>query len=127
MSYKKSFTAVMLFICFGILSNVVHAAKSVFVISAHDAREVQVYRTDANNVTLQTTITLPDNGPLIDLAAWPQKDLLFVTYEGSTIGWLSTKTLSDFGQFNTNVSLLAYRELVDFYRNILALRNSGLV
>jgi hypothetical protein len=108
MSYKKYFTAVSLFICLGILSNVVHAAKSVYVINAHDARGIQVYRTDANNVTLQATITLPNYGDydysaLIDLAAWPQKDLLFVTYENSTIGWMSSKTLSDFNKLNINI------------------------
>ena len=74
---KKYTTALMLFIYFGILSTAVYASKSVFVISSHDNDEIQAYRIDANHITLQTTTKLSATSHLIDLAAWPQKNLIF--------------------------------------------------
>ena len=99
---RKFTTAVTLFI-FVCLSSSLFAAKSVFVVNSHNVCEVQAYRIDSNHVTLQGTVALPANGPLIDLAVFPQKELLFATNEGSSaITYVSTKTLADVGQYNTN-------------------------
>ena len=101
MSCKKFIAAVMLFLCIGVFTNVVYAAKSVFVVNSHGGYEVQAYRIDSNHVTLQGTVALPANGPLIDLAVFPQKELLFATNEESAaITYVSTKTLAEVGHLD---------------------------
>ena len=82
---RKLFTAVILLssIC---LSSPVYAAKSVYVISSQNSSTIKPYLIDANQVTLQSTAGLPREGAgVIALAAWPQKELLFATYD-YTIG-----------------------------------------
>ena len=112
-------TAVFLFFYPAILSQISYASnKSVFVINSHDGYEVQAYHIDDDNVTLQATATLPATSHLIDLAAWPQKELLFVTHETSetqnptSITYISTKTLVTVGQLNTGSLMLEFAGIV---------------
>ncbi len=75
---KKYSTAVILSIYLVISTQISYASnKSVFVISSHDGYKIQAYRIDANHITLQTTTKLSATSHLIDLAAWPQKNLIF--------------------------------------------------
>jgi len=119
MSCNKFIAAVMLFICFGILSTTVYASKSVFIINYHDyipgaESTVQAYRIDTNHVTLQATMEVAADGTLIDLAAWPQKELLFATNETkpASIVWVSTKTLAAVGQLDTGIPELEFAGIV---------------
>ena len=85
------------------------ASKSVFVISSQDypTCTAKVYRIDANHVTFQTTTHLPAiSDGAITFAVWPQKSLLFTTYDySSSITWSSTKTLVKLGEYtDSNVS-----------------------
>jgi len=104
--FGKKFTMVIpLFICVCILANPVCAAKSVFIISAKNYSAAKAYRIDGNLVTFQATANLPHYGSgSIALAAWPQKELMFIDYDSSSvIVWVSTKTLEKVGEFNTGV------------------------
>ncbi|MGB8225626.1 MAG: hypothetical protein WCE45_01980 [Sedimentisphaerales bacterium] len=98
---RKYITGGMLFFCLGILTQTSYAAKSVFVISSQDYSVVKPYSINDNNITLQATSALPQNGGgAIALAAWPEKELLFATYDGSSvITWVSAKNLVNPGEF----------------------------
>jgi hypothetical protein len=104
--FGRRYITPMVFIFLCILANLAYAAKSVFVISSQDYSVVQAYRIYANHVTLQATAELPQNDDgAIALAAWPEKELLFVTYDFSPmIVWVSTKTLEKLGQLNTGAT-----------------------
>lgn len=111
---RKFLAAVSLFFCLYIFANTVHAAKSVYVINNQDGSGVQVYRIDGNQVQLQTTTYLPQNGSgAIALAVWPQKELLFATHEGaSIITYVSTKTLATVGQLDIGISDFEFAGIV---------------
>ncbi len=75
-----------------------HAKKSVFIISRHDTpSKAQVYSIKSGGVTYQDEVDISTYNPGIGAVAnavWPEKELMFVTYEGSDmIVWASTKTL----------------------------------
>ncbi|MDD5134603.1 MAG: hypothetical protein PHP01_04265, partial [Phycisphaerae bacterium] len=103
---RKFFTAVPLFVLIGFFANSVFSAKSVFVINAHSASRAQAYRIDGEQVILQAELGLPCgadmDGP-IALAVWPEKELMFITYDFNTrITWVSTKTLAKLGEIDTD-------------------------
>lgn len=67
MFHRKVITPkVFIFLC--ILSNLVYAAKSVYVISSQDYGIIQPYRVDANHITLQANVDtssfVPNYGPV---------------------------------------------------------------
>jgi 6-phosphogluconolactonase (cycloisomerase 2 family) len=101
MLHRKLFTAVFLSVYLTISTQISYAAnKSVYVISSQNDSVVKPYLINANNITLQATVTLPQKGQgAIDLAVWPQKQLLFATYDvSSTITWESTRSLMNLGE-----------------------------
>ena len=108
---KLIITAVILLI--NLLVSLQHSyasSKSVYVISSQNYSTVKPYSIDANHVTLQSTAGLPREGTggAIALAAWPQKELLFATYDytigsSAVITWVSTKNLVNAGRFDTGI------------------------
>jgi hypothetical protein len=106
MTHRKLTITFILFIALAVLPKTVLAAKSVFIINSQDYSGVQAYLIDGNSVTLQKTTNLPqkDSGA-VAIAVWPQKELMFATYDfSSVITWVSTKTLEEVGEFDTGVS-----------------------
>ena len=106
---KKLFT-ITVYLVF--VSTTVFANKSVFIISQHGfppmiPSRAQAYAIDSNTVIYQDDVDItsynPGNGA-VGLATWPEKELMFVTYEGSgVIVWSSTKTLEKIGDYNTQI------------------------
>jgi DNA-binding beta-propeller fold protein YncE len=93
------------FIFLIILSSSAYAEKSVYIISSYYDSLVKPYLIDANHVTFQSTAVLKQ-GTLgaIALAAWPQKNLIFATYDYSPIiTWASTNALVNLGEIDTGV------------------------
>ena len=108
MSHTKLIAAVALFFCFVMSTQLSYASeKYVFVINEQDNSGVQAYKINGSQVSLQgAAYLLNEDGGTIALAAWPQRDLLFATYDySSIITWVSTKTLAELGQYTEpNVS-----------------------
>jgi len=98
---RKFITAVTMFLCFVMSTQISYASKSVFVINEQDYSGVKAYRINGNQVELQATTYLPNEASgAISLAAWPAKSLMFITYDPSPkITWVSTKTLAEVGQY----------------------------
>ncbi|MGD0077845.1 MAG: right-handed parallel beta-helix repeat-containing protein [Sedimentisphaerales bacterium] len=102
---KKLLTIV---ICLHIITNVVFAKKSVFIISNKGDSRVQAYSIESNGVDYQAGAVIDPNYSPVGNAVWPEKNLMFVTFESSgEIIWLSTKTLEKAGYFNTPSGNLA--------------------
>jgi hypothetical protein len=107
---KKFLTIVPCLIC--LIVSTTQASKSVFIISKHSTpSEAQTYKIDGNEVTLQSTVDISTYNPgvgAVGNAVWPEKELMFVTYEGSPmIVWASTKTLQKVSEFNTGMTDLS--------------------
>jgi DNA-binding beta-propeller fold protein YncE len=92
--------------------NIAQAEKSVFIISKHSIpSQAQAYRIDGDQITYQAQVDIDTYNPgvgAVGNAVWPEKELMFVTYENSPmIVWASTKTLEKVGEFNTGVISLS--------------------
>jgi hypothetical protein len=90
----------------------VRAKKGVFIISKHiSPSQAQVYSIDGNEVNLQADVnisTYNQGAGAVGLAGWTEKELMFVTYESSSVVvWTSTKSVEKVGDFNTGVSNLS--------------------
>jgi len=109
MSGKKLITVAVFLIT--VVINPAYAAKSVFIISSHGSNTAQAYAINGDQVTLQADVDISTYNPgagAVGIAVWPDRELMFVTYEDSPmIVWASTKTLQKVGEFNTGVSNLA--------------------
>jgi len=97
---------------FALLSNDAIAKKTVFIISRHVApSQAQAYSIDGNQITLQADVNISTYNQgfgAVGNAVWPEKELMFVTYENSDmLVWASTKTLEKVGEFDTDISDLA--------------------
>jgi len=84
------------------------AKKSVFIISRHDSpSRAQAYSIEGNQVVYQAQVdidTYNQGVGAVGNAIWPEKELMFVTYENSDmLVWSSTKTLEKVGEFDTNI------------------------
>lgn len=101
---------IMGLLCVVVITNAAEANKSVFIISKHVPQsEAEAFSIDGDEVTFQTMVEIGtyDQGA-VGNAVWADKDLMFVTYEGSEmIGWTSTETLQEAGEFDTDVSNLS--------------------
>jgi parallel beta-helix repeat protein len=110
MLHRKLFTAVFLYVYLAISTQISYAVnKSLYVISSQSYSIVKPFSIDANHITLQSTAVLKQEGQgAIALAVWPQKELLFATYDfdnaPAVITWSSTKSLVNIGEFNTGVT-----------------------
>ena len=105
---KKFIVMAVLFLCFVVLSHVVYGAKSVFIISNHYSNLAEAFGIDSGQISFQAMVDIttsnPGYGP-VGIAVWPEKELMFITYESSSkIVWSSTKTLEKVGEFNTSAS-----------------------
>jgi hypothetical protein len=74
-------------------------AKSVFAVASHGNGKVKAYLIDPNGTqdgTIDYQTTIPNPVPnATGLCLWPEKDRMFVTYEGSgEISWASIKNLN---------------------------------
>ncbi len=93
-------------------SNSILANKSVFIISKHgNPSTCQAYSIDANQVTHQADVNVGGYNQgygAVGIAVWPQKELIFVTYENSDmITWSSSASLEKAGEFDTDIADLA--------------------
>jgi parallel beta-helix repeat protein len=108
MLLKKSIILVTSIIIICISLDTAQGKKSVFIISKHDESHVQAYAIVGNQVVLQANVDISAYNPgkmAVANAIWPEKELMFITYEGSGIVvWSSTKTLQKLGEFDTNIS-----------------------
>lgn len=97
---KKLITVV---VCLHVIICSASAKKSVFIISSHNSNFAQAYSIEGNEVDYQADIDISSyypNSSAVGNTVWPEKNLMFVTYEGSMgIVWSSTKTLHEVGQF----------------------------
>lgn len=97
MQFGKKFIIgiVYLFILVGFIGTA-QANKSVFIINKHvSPSQAQTYSIDGDQVTHQATVDVNTYGyGAMGNAVWPDKELMFVTYEASPmLVWTSTKTL----------------------------------
>ena len=107
---KKFITFILVLLC--LIVSTTQASKSVFIISKHSTpSQAQAYSIDGNEVTLQGTLdvnTYNSGFGAVGNAVWPEKELMFVTYETSPmVVWASTKTLQKVGEFDTGVIALS--------------------
>jgi hypothetical protein len=84
------------------------ANKSVFIISRHiNPSTCQAYAIEANQVTCQDNVNINSYNPgagAVDIEVWPEKQLMFVTYEDSDrVVWSSTRTFLKVGEFDTDI------------------------
>lgn len=94
------------------------AQKSVFIISKHSApSHAQAYSIYGNEVTYQADVdistynTYDQGAGAVGNAVWPEKELMFVTYEDSPmIVWASTKTLQKVGEFDTGIPIVNHQQ-----------------
>ena len=109
MEITKVLTMVLLHLTFAV--GVAQAKKSVFIISKHDTpSKAQVYSIESGGVTYQDEVDISTYNPGIGAVAnavWPEKELMFVTYESSDmIVWASTKTLKKVGEKPENSNIM---------------------
>lgn len=73
----------------------VSLGRSVFAVASHSNGKIKAYYIDPNSaITFQTTIPYPLE-EATGLCLWPEKDRMFVTYEGEgEISWASIKNLN---------------------------------
>jgi len=88
MQRKKEFIISLLCLfAFAGLTRTVQAEKSVFIISRHNTpSKAQVYSIESEGVTYQDEVDISTYNPGIGAVAnaiWPEKELMFVTYESS--------------------------------------------
>ena len=114
--FVKKWTLVITSVILNCISfSTVKAQKSVFIISKHsNPSHAQAYAIDGNELTYQADVdistynTYDQGAGAVGNAVWPQKELMFVTYESSPmIVWASTKTLQKVGEFDTDVTNLS--------------------
>ncbi len=96
-----------LFIFVGFIGTA-EANKSVFIISKHGSpSKAEAFSIDGDEVTFQAMVdisTYNQGYGAVGNAVWPDKDLMFVTYESSDmLVWSSTKTLEKVGEFDTDI------------------------
>jgi DNA-binding beta-propeller fold protein YncE len=104
---KKSIIVLLCLIA--LPTTIAQAAKSVFIISKHAVpSQAQAYAIDGDQVTYQAQVDIDTYNPgygAVGNGVWPEKELMFVTFEGSPmIVWPSTKTLEKVGEFDTGVN-----------------------
>ena len=85
------------------------AKKSVFIISKHNnPSRAQAYSIEGDEVVYQADVDISTYNPGIGAvgnAVWPEKDLMFVTYENSDmLVWSSTKTLEKVGEYDSGIN-----------------------
>jgi DNA-binding beta-propeller fold protein YncE len=94
-------------VCLHLIICSASAQKTVFIISNHDNSYAQAYSIEGTQVDFQADVDIstdnPGVGP-VGNAIWPEKELMFITYEDSPmIVWSSTKTLEKVGELNTEI------------------------
>jgi len=89
-----------------------YANKSVFIISNHNVpSKAEAFEIDGDQIYFQSMFEIDNYNPgigAVGIDIWPEKELMFVTYENSgTVTWSSTKTLQFVGRYDTGVPNLA--------------------
>ncbi len=109
---NKSLRGILYLLLICIFTQIVLAEKSVFIVSKHlNPSKAEAFSIDSSQVDYQATIDIdtlnPGNGA-VGNAAWPEKGLMFFTYENSPkVVWASTKTLKKVGELDTGISSLS--------------------
>jgi parallel beta-helix repeat protein len=105
---KKLITII---VCLHFVVSFAYAKKSVFIISNHQSSYAQAYSIEGTQIVYQADIDISSQNPgfgAVGNAVWPEKNLMFITYESSgKIVWSSTKTLDKVGEFETGNGNLA--------------------
>lgn len=70
-------------------------AKSVFAVTSHGSSIIKAYNINGDKIDYQAEVESGTFGiGAVGLCVWPDKELMFVTYENEgVISWASTKTL----------------------------------
>ncbi|MCE5185348.1 MAG: right-handed parallel beta-helix repeat-containing protein [Planctomycetaceae bacterium] len=96
---KKTFNLWAVVVSLAFFTPSISHAKSVFAVAGHANGKIKAYLIDPNGTgesTIAYQATIPN--PMEDatgLCLWPEKDRVFVTYEGvGTISWASIKNLN---------------------------------
>ena len=101
---KKLFTVA---VCLHIIICSASAKKSVFIISDFEGYHAQAYSIEGDQVNFQADVDISSYTwglGAIGNAVWPEKELMFVTFEGfGMIVWGSTKNLDKVGEFYTGI------------------------
>jgi hypothetical protein len=105
---KMPFVTIFCLFTLFLFVQTVQAEKSVFIISKCGApSKAQAYRIERDHVSYEDSVNIDTYNQgygAVGLAVWPEKELMFVTYEESPmIVWASTKTLEKVGEFDTGV------------------------
>lgn len=106
MRYGKKFIVAAL--CLIIIGRTGYANKSVFIISKHtNPSKAEAFSIDGDQVTYQVQVdidTYNSGYGAVGNAVWPEKELMFATYEESPmVVWASTKTLQKVGEYDTGI------------------------
>jgi len=108
MQFGKKFIVALLclFIFVGFIGTA-QANKSVFIISKHTSpSKAEAFSIDGDQVTYQAQVdidTYNSGYGAVGNAIWPEKELMFATYEESPmVVWASTKTLQKVGEILFN-------------------------
>ena len=119
---------IMVIVCLHIIVCSASAKKSVFIISSHVASYAQAYSIEGSQVVYQADIDISSQNPgcgAVGNAVWPEKNLMFITYESSgIIVWSSTKTLEKVGDFETGKGTLS-GIVVDRIKNLIYVMRRG--
>ena len=104
MGTTKVLTIVVLYLTFAI--GVARAKESVFILSRHDTpSKAQVYSIEGDGVVYQDEVDISGYNQgygAVANAVWPEKELMFVTYEDSDmVVWSSTKLFTTPGGLTT--------------------------
>jgi len=115
-------------VCLHLLASLLFAQKSVFIISNHNQSHSQAYSIEGSQVNYQADIDISTQNPgfgAVGNAVWPEKNLMFVTYEGSgVIVWSSTTILEKVGDFETGFGSLA-GIVIDRIKNLIYVMGRG--
>ena len=131
MDPKKNLLWLMLCLFFVFRGSRAVHAESVFAVASHSNSKVKAYLIDGDGINYQATIKDTESFGIgaTGFCVWPQKQRMFVTYEGkSIISWASTKTLSrdpDTDKFNTGISNLAGMAVDEAKSFLYVLTRSG--
>jgi len=105
-------------------SRAVHA-ESVFAVASHSNSKIKAYLINGDEINYQATIKDTESFGMgaTGFCVWPQKQRMFVTYEGeSVISWASTKTLDQKGRLEKEPSK---RTHAVSFENLKQIREGG--
>jgi len=131
MNPRKKLVWLMLCLFFASGMSISAGAESVFAVASHSNSKIKAYLINGDQIDYQDTIKDTESFGIgaTGFCVWPEKQRMFVTYEGeSIISWASTKTLCrnpDTDEFDTGVSNLAGMAVDETKSFLYVLTRSG--